>query len=175
MKKALLGLTVAALVAISATACTPPPAAGSIRCAGGSGYLDVSPAVNPEPQPITYTLDGSSSAADCVDRTGTGITSARIDSLAVTFGELSCFVVVGTTGTGPAVIRWSDGTTSNATTTATLDAAYSGTLELALTSGHFAGSTGTAPFLATPEQGDCFNGGITRESITVGSFALIRP
>lgn len=172
MKHTLSGLIAAGLIAATMTACAPTPAPGTITCGGGSGTLDVSPAVTPEPQPITYSLSGPSSTANCTDATGTGITDARLDSLAVTFPLLSCFVVVGTEGSGPAVIRWSDGTSSAVTATATLEAAYGGTIELAITNGHFAGTTGTAPFLATPEEGSCFEGGITRESIKVGEFTL---
>ena len=178
MKLKMLGVFAAGLIGASVTGCAPPPtpaaAPGTISCGGGSGTLDVSPAVDQVAKPVTYSLVGPSSTAGCNDGTGTGITSARFDSLAVTFPSLSCFVAVGTDGSGPAVVRWSDGTTSNATATATLQAAYGGTLDIELTSGHFAGTTGSATFVALPEQGSCFGEGISRESITVGNFTLNR-
>ncbi len=173
MKLKFLSLLAAGLVAASISGCTPPPPPGTIVCDGGSGFLEVSPAVNPVEQPVTYTLDGPSTTATCSDGTGTGITSARLDSLAVTFPSLSCFVALGTRGSGPAVIAWSDGTTSEVTATATLEAAYGGTLDLEVTSGHFAGARGSAQFVALPEEGSCFGGGITRESVSIGEILVV--
>jgi hypothetical protein len=169
MKLTPVNLVAAALLAASTFGCTPPPVSGTITCDGGAGMLNVSPAVSPVEQPVTYSLRGPSTTASCTDGTGTGITSARLDSLAVTFRSLSCFVTVGTRGSGPAVMRWSDGTTSDVRVTATLDSAFGGTIDLALTSGHFAGRHGSTQFNATPAEGSCFDGGITRESISIGA------
>jgi hypothetical protein len=172
MKSKLVVALVASVLGLAAVACTPPAPAGTITCDGGSGVLRVSPAVNAVDKPVTYSLIGPSTSSSCTDRTGTGVTSARFDSFAVTFPSLSCYVTLGTQAAGRAVLRWSDGTESRATATATLQAAYGGTLDITLTSGHFAGMSGTANFTAAPLAGSCFDTGITRESISIDPLTL---
>lgn len=174
-------MVAAGLASVAAfTGCLPQPVGhpfgvtrGTVVCDGGSATATVEPGVTTAVKPATFTLRAPSTTSRCVDGTGSGIESAQIVALSLTFPALSCSGGSGSTpvATGTATIRWSDGTTSDAAATATLGGVLSGTLHLAVTSGHIAGSSGSADFLVTPAGGDCSNG-ITAEDITLNQITL---
>ena len=142
-------------------ACAPPASpssVGGIRCEGGSGNLSISPALGLVSASSTHTLTAPSTTVSCVDHSGTGITAASLDRLEIEFDSLSCYISPGTVGDGSATIRWSDGTTSDATVIALLDGGPTGTFSLSITSGHFTGMVGFAKFGMVPTQGDCGSG-----------------
>lgn len=163
-----------ATVALAGCTASPPAANNTITCQGGSGSMAVSPGVVEQDGPNTYSLTSPSTVASCVDRTGTGITSARFTRFSILFPSIGCYVPLGTQGTGTGSVRWSDGTTSTADVVATLDSAYGGEVSITVRSGHFAGMTGSATFLAAPTTGSCFEDGITAESIEFGPMTLRR-
>lgn len=170
--KALSAIAVAGVIAGTLVACAPQPPPGSIECQGGSGRMTVSPGVTFSDSPNTYELAGPSTTSSCVDGTGAGITSARFEEFSVYFPSIGCLVTVGTQGEGTGTVRWSDGTLSSIDLVATLDSAYGGEISSEVTSGHFVGMTGTTRFLAAPTQGDCFDGGITGQSIQMAEVSL---
>lgn len=117
------------------------------------------------------SLPAPSTFSDCVDDSGTGITSARLNDLSVAFDSISCFSPRGTTGEGRATIEWSDRTTSNVDADVRLESPLTGTLRFTVTSGHFSGMTGTSDFSAFPAQGDC-SSGVTLEDVQMAGIAL---
>lgn len=164
-------LGVAAMVGV--TGCPPPPTpSATIACQGSSGELELSPPVDIVEKPVSYSLVGASTSVACDDGTVTGITSARFEEFTATFPSISCVVTAGTSAEGTARVRWSDGSSSDADITATLEGAYNGRVEITVTSGHFDGFSGATWFAATPLVGDCFDGGISRESIEIGPITL---
>ncbi len=169
--------TAAAVLAVSVLAVSgcsgvpaSPAATGSVSCAGGPLQTVASPAITFRAGPTTLSTSGPSADAPCDDATGSGITSARIESLSVDFGALSC---AGSTqmGNGEAVIRWSDGSTSDAIVAVFLDTALTGHFVVFLTGGRFTGFNASVDFFASPSAGDCASG-ITAETITIASLVL---
>lgn len=167
---------VSALAAVVLMGCTPqtPPEAGTVTCRSASGQMSITPGVVLDARSNRFTLTGPSPTTSCVDRTGAGVTSARVDDLSILFPSLGCVVPEGTSGDGTATVRWSDGSTSSLELVATLDSAYGGDITSTITSGRFAGGTASARFLATPTEGSCLEDGITAESVEIGNI-IVRP
>ena len=174
--KRLAAAAVLVMSVLAASGCSgmpaSPAATGSVSCAGGSMQTSASPAITVAARPTTLSMTGPSADVACDDATGSGVTGARIESLSVEFDALSC---AGSTemGHGEAVIRWSDGTTSDAAVVVVLDTALTGHFAVFLIGGRFFGLNASVDFIASPSAGDCASG-ITAETITIAPFAL-RP
>lgn len=174
VKRAMVTL-LAALSVGASVGCAPdfvgPATVGGITCGAASATAAMTPGIKYAAAPIDLTLTGPSTTAACHDGSGGSITSAQVDSVSIAFPALGCLAIDGAVGTGTAVIRWSDGTTSNADATATLGGVLMGTLDLHVTSGHYAGTSGSAPFTASLSAGDCANG-VTAEWIGIAGIVL---
>ena len=167
-----------AVGAVTLVGCAPDPAApasvpeGAVGCGGGSATLQASQGVTFNPATVTYTLRNESSTSWCVDSTGTGVTSATIESLDLTFASLFCGDVSTTSGSGTLTIRWSDGTRTTAQATATLDSMFGARLTMIGTTGHFSGFTGTAELTMSPIEGSCYETGVSANAVTLGPIVL---
>ena len=166
-------LVMSILAAVGCTGLPASPAAtGSVSCAGGQLQTAASPGITFRAGPTSLTTTEPSADVPCDDATGTGVTSARIESLSIDFGALSCTGSTGM-GSGEAVVRWSDGSTSDALVGVFLDTALTGSFVVILTGGRFTGFSASVDFFAAPSAGDCASG-ITAETITIASLVL-RP
>ncbi|NLA35870.1 MAG: hypothetical protein GX868_09300 [Actinobacteria bacterium] len=167
-----------ALSAVALVGCAPDPAApasvpeGAVGCGGGSAILQASQGVTFDPAPVTYTLRNESSTSWCVDSTGTGVTSATIESLNLSFASLFCGDVSSRSGSGTLTIRWSDGSKTTAQATATLDSMFGARLTVVGNSGHFSGFAGTADLTLSPIEGSCYATGVTANAVTLGPIVL---
>ena len=165
---------VASVVVPAACSGLPPGPAqhGSVSCSGGTLHLSVSPGVRFTHGRNTLTLTGREPEAPCEDDTGAGVTSASIESLSLSWEQLSCS---GSSemGSGPATVRWSDGSTSTAAVVASLNTAVTGQLSVFVIGGRCNGYQGTTEFGASPSAGDCASA-VTAETVTIGSLVL-RP
>lgn len=173
-RMALTGIGLMATVSLTACPALFPPGSagdGTVTCAGGVAHTAASPGFTTSPQQVTLTLTAPTSVATCTDGTGTGITSAQIVALSVTFPSIGCAGGAGSTASGTADLRWSDGSHSAADVAVTMGVMLTGTLSLDITSGHFAGLSGSTDFLGSPSGGDCTTG-ITGETVTIDSFTL---
>jgi hypothetical protein len=160
------------LIGVASVACTPvvTHAAGGITCDGATAMLAPSPAITTEARPTALRLQQSPSSS-CIDGSGHGLSGARIRRLEIDFPSLSCLGSAGRVGQGSGEIEWSDGTRSDASFVAGLETAVSGSFEVAVTTGHFAGARSTTWFSAMPAQGDCTRG-VTAEAVTIGALTL---
>lgn len=166
-------LAVAIAVAGCSPTVTPQPArAGGISCVGGVGAIGVTPGLSMRPAPVSLTLLAPASSGGCDDRSGAGIDGVVVEEMTASFASFECLPPAGTTGSGIARLRWSNGTTSEVALEMTMDSALSGSVRMRVTSGPFVGLSGTSGLSTWPSEGSCYEGGITAATVQLQRIAL---
>ena len=166
--------TAAALVvaAFALSGCAPstPAASGAVRCDGGTLNVSVSPALGNEVRETSAALSNTPNPVGCDDRTGAGITSAQVSALTLDFPGVSYYQFLDAVGAGPATIKWSDGTSSSATVTASFSSNAPWSFDVKVDSGALAGYSASAPFWLSSIAGN--SDGITAFAASFGDLTF---
>ncbi|MFM7068087.1 MAG: hypothetical protein ACKOYM_01380 [Actinomycetes bacterium] len=152
-------LTLAAVLAVVAVGCTPPPAPlpdPILTCEALSGSITYDPPADSSGADVHLEIQ-SASLAGCVDHTGGGVTSARILGTFVLL-EFTCGVKPAGSeiGTGIGRFDWSNGTSSDFS--AVLRSPGSPNqfgVEFRITSGRWAGATADVQVGVVSSVGNC--------------------
>jgi alpha-tubulin suppressor-like RCC1 family protein len=148
-----------AAIAALATACVPPapPApAPLIECDRVAGGITYTPPATNSGEDITIDTDPAAELSGCVDHTGAGITSGRLELSVLLPGYLCRALDVGeVVGAGAGSIRWSDGSTSAVTAEVFGGAAGPFITELTMTGDRWPGARGSVATFVTSADGNC--------------------
>lgn len=145
-----------------------PTGSAEIECEGhGATKFRADPPIGMQPRTVIFTLDGPSATFECPGP----VVSAVIQTMEVTFDDVSCSTVSLKPTRGVATILWNDGSTFHAGVEVQLTDPSHGSFVLRGTSGLHA-LRAVAYFGFSGSEGSCAEGGITGELIQVDSMQV---
>jgi hypothetical protein len=150
---------------LGATTVVPrTPDAPALACEpGGQGRVRMTPPMSDVAGPVTLDLVAPTTPVTCESSADPTATGVQMDQLSLRYESVSCADYASGVATGTARLRWSDGATSDATVTL-----RGAATEIVVTTGRFAGLTGTSTVVASNPCDD----GATDFAITVGALLI---